>query len=141
MADDTSDGTRTALRKHPLVSSGTSVLRYGVSVAFLALIVAEIGLDASTWFSAQIVAGLLGGVVLVGVLRFVFERTTFGRSADQAFRQHRLFGTLLVVVLVSVGGIAVSSALEGIPRLFSLAVALGLFCGLLLLEGIADYRQ
>lgn len=116
-------------------------IRYGVFVAFLVLIVAEIGLEASAWFSAQTVAGFLGSVILAGVLWFVVKRTALGRSADQAFRRHRLFGTLLVVVLVSVGGIAVSTALEGFPRRFSLAVALGLLGGSFVLEGVAHYRQ
>ncbi|WP_394743225.1 hypothetical protein [Natronococcus roseus] len=141
MTDDISDGTRAPLRRHPLVRAGASVLRYDVSVAFLVLIVAEIGLQASTWLSAQLVAGLLGSVVLVGVAWVVVERTALDRSADQAFRRHRLLGTLLIVVFVGVGGIAVSSALEGIPRLFSLALALGVVGGSVILEGVADYRQ
>ncbi|MDG5820373.1 hypothetical protein [Natronococcus sp. A-GB7] len=140
MADDISDGTRTPLRRRSLVRSGTSVIRYGVYVAFLTLIVAEIGLEASTWFSVRIVAGLLGGVAVVGAAWFVAERTPLGRSADHAFRRYRLLGILLVVVFVSVGGIIVSSVLEGIPRSFSLAVALGLVGGSVVLEGVADYR-
>ncbi|MFU8869686.1 hypothetical protein [Natronococcus sp.] len=110
-------------------------------VAFLALVVAEIGLDTSTWFAVRIVAGLLGGVVAVGTAWLVAERTALGRSADEPFQRHRLVVSLLVVALVTVGGIAVSIALEGIPRLFSLAVALGLLGGSFALEGIADYRQ
>lgn len=141
MADDINDGTRTPLWQHPLVRSGTSVLRYAVYVAFLALIVAEIGLDASTWLSVQIVTGVLGGVVLVGVAWFVVEQTALGRSADQAFRRHRLLGTLLVVALVSVGGTAISATFEGILRPSSLALALGLLGGSAVFEGVADYRQ
>jgi hypothetical protein len=48
---------------------------------------------------------------------------------------------LLLVVLVAVGGIGVSSALEGVPRLFSLSVTLGLLGGSFVLEVVADYRQ
>ncbi|MDG5761631.1 hypothetical protein QA600_20090 [Natronococcus sp. A-GB1] len=134
MADDLSDGARTSLRKHPLI-------KYGISVVLLAVIVAEIGLDASTWLSAQLVAGLLGSAVVVGILWLAVERTALGRSADQAFRRHHLPGALVIVVVVSVGGIAVSSVLEEIPRLFALAVTLGLFGGAVILEGVTDYRQ
>lgn len=141
MADGIDDRNQTPLRQHPFVRSGTSVIRYGVYGTFLVLIVAEIGLEASSWVSVQTVAGLLGGGVLVGIGLFVLERTALGRSADEPFQRHRLVVSLLVVALVTLGGIAVSAALEGIPRRFSLAVALGLLGGSFVLEGVADYRQ
>jgi hypothetical protein len=141
ITDDISDDTRTLLRHHQFVEAGISVIEYGTYVALLAVLIAEVGLAASTWLSVQTVAGLLGGFVLVGVGSVIFERTALGRSADGTFRRHRLVVSLLVVALVAVGGIAVSAALEAVSRLFSLALALGLLGGSFVLEGVADYRQ
>lgn len=118
-----------------------SKYKYMIYITIVAVLVANIGSDVSTWFTVQLVAGLISGVVLVGTVSYFFEQTTFGQLAEEMFQRHRLLSSLLIVVLITVSGFILSSILESQPRAFLLTLVLGMVVGMFILNEIADYNQ